>query len=423
MAAPTEPGTSAPTRPDSVTSPAAAYLAQVSQLLWPAPASTRLTSRPVNLTASDRTADGRASRQLIVLPGANQPRLLLPTGRRASAAAIRRYGEPGSARTRLATRALALLLAGGLGPVLGDRLVVELPDEAPTIESYLSGLLGEPVQLSLHLGAPRANRKPVLQLLTSAGHTVGFAKLGVNPLTAELVSAERAALDRLAQLDLPSLRIPAVLASGQWNGLQVLVQRPLPVWHKRRPLSPGQLGTALAELAAATGSTVAPLAGSSYCQQLAARLAQAEPSKDQAALIALLDRLAGLGAAEPITFGCWHGDLTPWNLASTDDGLLVWDWERFSDDVPIGYDALHYWVQGQVSDPRTDPVRVAIECVDLAPTLLAQFPVRPAAARLTALGYLAELSVRYLVDQQAAAGARLGAPGRWLLPAIEQQLS
>ena len=57
--------------------------------------------------------------------------------------------------------------------------------------------------ISTHLGAARANRKPVLQLLTARGEPAGFAKISVNPLTRDLIRAERAALDTLAAENLP----------------------------------------------------------------------------------------------------------------------------------------------------------------------------------------------------------------------------
>ena len=396
----------------------AGYLAEVAPLLWPPPATATLTGR--RAAARRRTASG--DRCLAVLPGPARPRLLVPTGRRPGAAAIRGYGEPGSARTRLATRTLRTLLAAGLGPLIGGRLIVAAPAGAVTIESYLTELVGQPVQISMHLGAPRANRKPVLQLLSPAGRIIGFAKVGVGPLTAELVQAEHASLNRLAELRPPGMAVPSVLASGTWNGQPVLVLDPLPVWRKRRPLPPGRLQAVLAELATLAGTTTGPLAGSGYWQRLVSKLDQAEPSEDRGTLTALLPRLAKAAGAERVTFGCWHGDLTPWNLASTRAGLLVWDWERFSCDVPVGYDALHYWLQTQVSELAKDPADAASRCVARSAALLEPFGVPAAAARLTALGYLAELSVRYLADRQAAAGARLGAPGRWLLPAIEQGL-
>jgi hypothetical protein len=54
-----------------------------------------------------------------------------------------------------------------------------------------------------------------------------------------------------------------------------------------------------------------------------------------------------------------------------------------------------------------------------APELLGPFGIADHEARLTALLYLADLSVRYLADRQEQAGAALGAPRRWLLPALQ----
>jgi hypothetical protein len=42
---------------------------------------------------------------------------------------------------------------------------------------------------------------------------------------------------------------------------------------------------------------------------------------------------------------------------------------------------------------------------------------------VVALLYLAELSTRYLADRQAEAGARLGRPGTWLIPAIKETMT
>jgi hypothetical protein len=385
-----------------------------------------VSAAPVSAAPVSAAPVSAAGRELIVLPDARRPKLILPAGRQASAAAIRRYGEPGSLKTRLATRTLGLALGAGFGRYLGDRLSLEGPAGSSGIESYLADVLGQPVEISLHLGAARANRKPVLQLLTAAGDTVGFAKIGTNPLTSALVQAERNALTALAPLagELECLRLPPVLASGRWNGLEVLVLSPLPVWLRRTPLRPGQLGAALAELSAVAGTSSGMLAGSSYWQHLVARIEAADDTPERAELLELTEVLADQAetGSLSVTFGCWHGDLTSWNIASTPVGLLVWDWERFTTGVPLGYDALHYWLQGAVRRPSEDPALTAQRCVALAPELLTPFGVAEPAARLTALAYLAELSARYLADRQEAAGARLGAPRRWLLPALRAGL-
>ena len=407
-------------------SPEADYLTEVLRLLWPDPASAILVKRRPRPGGS---AAGRAGSELIVLPGLTRPKLIVPAGRQPGAAALRRYGEPGSAWTKMAARSLAVMLASGLGSRVGDRLAVSLPDGAQTVASYLATALGTPLQIGMHIGAARANRKPVLQLLTPAGETVGFAKIGINPLTADLVRNEYAALMRLGETALAdsgltepgpaSLRIPSVLSFSRWNGLEVLILSALPVWSRRTRLPAGRLAAAMVGLARSAGTSAETFAASGYLRRLNGRLERAGEGATQRALSRLIARLADAAGSTSLTFGCWHGDLTPWNLASTRAGLLVWDWERFASGVPLGFDALHYWLQARVVRPAADPTLAAIRCAASAARLLEPFDVGPTQASLTALAYLAELSVRYLVDRQAHAGARLGAPGRWLIPAIE----
>jgi hypothetical protein len=376
------------------------YLSEIGELLWPSPAGYRL----------------------LVLPHGRRPRIVVPAGRRAGAAALRRYGVPGSVRTRLATRTLATLLASGLGRFAGHSIAAGGPPGGQTIESYLATLLRRPVQVSMHLGAARANRKPVLQLLSQDGETIGYAKIGVDTLTAGLVRAERLTLTALASAGLELMRVPRVLAHGCWNGLEVLVLSPLPVWLRRRPLRSWQLRAALAELSKHGGISSATLPGSQYLDQLASRLGLVAGSQEKDRLSSALGRLAETSNGTALIFGSWHGDLTPWNLARTSAGLLVWDWERFGTGVPVGFDALHYWLAARVVRAEADPARSARQCVERATSLLGPFGIGPAAARLTALAYLAELSVRYLADRQEQTGARLGAPRRWLLPALEAGL-
>jgi hypothetical protein len=398
--------TAAPGPPDR-----AAYLAEVCGLLWPGPAR-------VSVSGNERGATG----EFIVLPAMRRPRLVVPAGRRAAAAAVRRYGEPGSARAWLAVRALSLGLASGAGGVvLRDRLRVHVPAGAPTIETYLRDQLGRDVSVSMHLGAARANRKPVLQLLTGGGETAGFAKIGVNPLTSRLVQAERDALNQLNSADVSRLAVPRVLHFGTWRGLTVLVLSPLPVWQRRAPLPSGRLGQAMREVAGVSGISREPLRGGAYWQSLDARIAAADDTQDRHALREALDVVHGKAGDAVLSFGAWHGDWTPWNMASTRGGLLVWDWERFTAGVPLGFDVLHHWLQVQVISRRRDPRLAAADCVERAPALLAPLEIGSGEARLTALMYVADLAARYLADRQAEAGARLGVPGNWLIPALAER--
>lgn len=394
--------TAAPGREDR-----AAYLAEVWGLLWPDPA---------RVSASRNERD--AASEFIVLPAMRRPRLVVPAGRRAAAAAVRRYGEPGSVRAWLAVRALSLGLGSGVGLVMRDRLRVHVPAGASTIETYLRDQLGRDVSVSMHLGAARANRKPVLQLLTSHGETAGFAKIGVSPLTSSLVRAERDALTRLGSAGVTRVAVPRVLHFGSWHGLTVMVLSPLPVWQRRAPMPSGRLGLAMREVAGIAGISREPLGSGAYWQSLDARIAAADDTQDARALSEALDAVRRKAGDAMLSFGAWHGDWTPWNMASTRSGLLVWDWERFTAGVPLGFDVLHHWLQVQVISRKRDPRLAAADCVERAPELLAPLEIGSGEARLTALMYVADLAARYLADRQAAAGTRLGVPGNWLIPAL-----
>jgi hypothetical protein len=386
----------------------AAYLAQMSELLWPGP----------------RLGSGAVTAEFRILPGSTRPRLIVPPGRRAAAAAVRRYGEPGSRKTLLATRGLALLLRAGLGgAVLRDRLRIRLPAGTPTIETYLRHELGVDVRVSMHLGAPRANRKPVLQLVTPEGVTVGFAKIGVNALTRELVGAEHAALAQLGEGRPAGLSVPGVLHFGRWADLDVLVQSPLPVWERRTPLAAARLATAMTEVTGVGGRSRQGLGASGYWRQLGARVGAADDTAARSDLAAALRRVEAAVAGDVLSFGGSHGDWTPWNMASARSGLYVWDWERFRTGVPVGFDATHYWLQEQVVGRRADPRAAAAECVDRAAALLGPLGVAAGEARLTALLYLADLAARYLTDRQAEGELGLGDPGRWLIPVLTAGLS
>jgi len=100
------------------------------------------------------------------------------------------------------------------------------------------------------------------------------------------------------------------------------------------------------------------------------------------------------------------------------DRLLVWDWERFTIGVPLGYDALHFDLQQRISS-QPDGAAAVRQTLAAAPELLTPLGVTaPAAVRVTALLYLIDLAARYLADRQAEAGARLGVLGSWLLPVL-----
>jgi hypothetical protein len=398
-----------PTAPAELTADDAAlrarYLAEVLDLLYPPPC----------------TADGSAGPRIaeyIVVPDARRPRILVPSGsRRVAAAAVRRYAEPQSRTARLKRDAVvATLRTGASAVLLRDRIRVTGPISS-SIDGYLRDVLGRELAVSVHIGPARANRKPVLQLIDPDGDTFGFAKLGTGPLTQRLVRAETSALSALGTAEITKLTIPRVLHAGQWRGMPILVQSALPVWLPRAPLTPRRLIAAMLDIAGCCGFSSGPLATSTYWADLRGRLGAVADRSEGAALASAAERIGASAGDTVLRYGSWHGDWAPWNMANLADSLLVWDWERFSHGVPVGFDAIHHELQQRIQS--TSDAGAAVEqTVGRVGELLAPFGVPAEARELTALLYLIDLAARYLTDRQAEAGARLGVLGTWLLPVL-----
>jgi hypothetical protein len=407
-----------------------AYLQEMCELLWPPPAVVTVERNQhgwLRFPGIDRSGapvpeNGVAS-DFVLAPGIRRPPLLVPSDPRLAAVAVRHYSGSQSMAGRLAAKALSLGLASGLGGnVLGGKVRVKTVPRTDTIQVYLSDAVSCDVSVSMYVGVARANRKPVLQLLTGTGQTVGFAKIGVSPLTRELVRAEYASLSELGQARLTQMKIPQVLHYGQWHGLDVLVISALPAWLPRLALPSVRLAGAMCEVANLSGPRSEPLGGR-YLPRLRERLQSADEGPERAALLQALSELDVQAGSAVLSFGAWHGDWSPWNMASTGEGLLVWDWERFTIGVPVGFDALHYWLQTEVGPTHRDPLAASSACLEHAAQLLAPFGISRPQARVTAVLYLADLATRYLVDRQARAGAPRGAPGTWLIPAIELEVA
>ncbi|HEY8473466.1 MAG TPA: hypothetical protein VIL37_12640 [Natronosporangium sp.] len=376
-----------------------AYLDEVIQTIYPA---------------------GPGPASFLVLPHPRRPRLLVPAGAwRAGAAAVRHATEPQSRRSRLARRTVAAAVrAGAADLLLRGRIRVD-PDGS--LQQHLAELLDTPVIVSIQIGPARANRKPVLQLLSTAGETIGFAKLGTGPLTRRLVRAEADALTALAGHRLRQLTVPRVVHAGRWRDHELLVQSAMPVWQRRAELYQHRLALAMRELAYCAGVLEATLATSDYWHRLQERVLVATGQPEGATLATAAARLHDRAGAARLRFGAWHGDWSPWNMAALPHTLLVWDWERFATGVPVGFDAVHYDLQCRLRS-TSDAAAAVHATLAAAGDLLAPFGVPPAARRVTAQLYLVDLAARYLADRQAEAGARLGVLGSWLLPALIRSL-
>lgn len=391
---------------------ASAYLREMVGLLWPDASVELCRAHPVRVRR-------RAGQDLVVLPRATQPRLLVPASPAKAAAALRGYQTSATGRTRRKARLVAVLARAGATRLAPTVVRICSSGQAEGIDAHLARILGRAVDISIHLGPPRAVRKPVIQLLDAETHqTIGFAKVGVNPLTRELVAREAANLADLQGHDLHRLRIPELLHHGGWQGLDLLVQSALTP-EGSAPPTVGDVEAAMLELSGVRGLMTGTLRSHRYLGQLRSRIDRCPTSPAASAVEEALDRIAAPAADLELRFGAWHGDWTPWNMAAGGRRrLLVWDWEHFEPDVPAGYDRLHHHLHCELRSGR-DPGAALASMRQAAAGLLRHFQPSDPARELTALLYVVDIATRYLNDEEAAGATLLGDVSSWLATGLD----
>jgi hypothetical protein len=204
------------------------------------------------------------------------------------------------------------------------------------------------------------------------------------------VRREAQVLKDVGALHLTSVRVPAVLHHGTWNGHEVLVQEALTTGTAPHG-GDGPLVAAMVEVAAAFGTGSQQLASSTYVHRLRARLADQPAHPAMRSLADLADQLVVARGQQVVVLGAWHGDWSPWNMLVRPGQALVWDWETFEDDVPAGFDRLHYQLQQDVVLRDVDPALALTRLLERAPAVLEPFGVPSASAPVVAVLYVMHL--------------------------------
>jgi hypothetical protein len=301
------------------------------------------------------------------------------------------------------------LRSGLLDRVIPDRIRITAPadriDLVHSLQTEVAQRLGEPVVLSLGVGSARANRKPVLEAIAADGRPLAFVKLADDAVTRGLLTVEAGALRRLAGRAPEGLRVPRLIHHGHWHGVDLLVQSTLvtPPWPAHRRAS--RPYRAMRSLAAAFPTGRLGPAESPGWQRIvedagAIRdLARAEIFDRVREAVGV--RLDGIELAH----GAWHGDWTPWNMAWVRAEVRLWDWERFSDGVPVGLDPLHYTLAHYAG--RIGWAQALTRIRDRAAEIVAPIGVSADEAEPVLLWYLLDLSRRYLLASGPAGGRPL----------------
>jgi hypothetical protein len=276
-------------------------------------------------------------------PSVADPEILVPSGTpRVAAAIARRTSDARSPGERLRNLVIELMASTGLLTVLagGRRLSLHVgaggDDPDRSLPAHVATVLGlDDIRYAVTLGKERYNRKPVLTVFDGDGRIRAYVKVGVDSFTDLAAVNETCWLRRVARSAPAGFVAPEVLWSGVWRGRQVLVSAPLgsgrlPV-RRRVDRPPAGLVEAVAGLTDPATVSVADTAPIHEAEHLVdPRLATA--------VAAVLDRHGD----RRVRVGCWHGDLTPWNIAShRNRPPSVWDWEAAAEGRPIGADLLH----------------------------------------------------------------------------------
>jgi hypothetical protein len=360
---------------------------------------------------ADRPPGWRAVDRYVVLPSLRRPGMLVSEGsRRGAAAAARQFLLLPGRRGRAATGAVAAALRTGLPQRLGrSRLAVsvapevgdaELPDLV--LRHHLAAVLGAgDVELAVRVGATRPNGKPVVQVSERGGRVLAYAKVGWNDLTGPLVAAEAEALRSFAARgDAPrTFRVARLLHAEEWQGTTLAVVEPLVGGAHVTAAEPPRDATH--ELALGGGVTRMALAESEWWAGTLRRIDAAGSDLGTAA-----EAVAAEAEAMTLGFGRGHGDWTPWNMRRLDGRLVVWDWERSRDGVPIGLDALHYGLLVALNARHLPPPIAVADTLEHAPGWLRGLDQPPEGARVMLCLELLEMSLRYAEARRAGVTLR-----------------
>lgn len=274
----------------------------------------------------------------VVLPRVSDPRVVVDRDHpQAMREAVERF-----AASRTKSGAVRLLAAGGSVLLSKTKASwsIDAQESGRTLRDHLCDVLDADVRLSVAVGPPRPNRKPVVRCYGENG-LVAVAKLGPDPHTARLVENEGRWLDAMAGRPLPGVSTPPLLHSGVYADSALLVMGALDL--------ESDLGVDFADVPVEVAREFSDryesgqqLLETEWWHDLRRRVDRPELASVAAQMFQAQDH----PEFRSIKMLAWHGDWSPWNMGRNRDGkLCIWDWERATVGVPAGFDIAHLHYQ------------------------------------------------------------------------------
>lgn len=361
-----------------------------------------------------------------LVPTAKNPRLAVPATvpRAAMSSAIRPC-----ASDRLVHKTRRYALAALLRTPAAARLMpagITAGEFSGSILEHLQQVFAQPVCFGLMTGSARANRKPVLGIFDLNGQELGFAKIGLSSLAADLVTNEHRALVALNATSTAGIQVPQIISYELWRDKPVLVMSALRPNAIQRPLELPV--TAVRAIISSAPVSSCTLQRSEWYLTLLQQLDRLPAVPAAQRLIDLVSQIAHHEADTVLAFGAWHGDFGPWNMARTTSAPMVWDWERYARQLPLGLDLYHFSAHESLRQTGTMPAALAAlsdERITRAVSdLHQQHGGDPLTGResLVPLLYLATLAARFIEDGYRHQVKATFALGRWHLEVMHELL-
>lgn len=290
--------------------------------------------------------DNKLSDYFFLNLGDGRGYMLPTTSQTAALQALNLYNAYGL-KARVAKRVLATALQMRVAQPFLPRIRLGADDNTPPglLQHICKALGRDDLCFGVSLGTPGPQRKPVLLVMDTQGNEIGYAKIGLDERTSNLVRNEQHALKTLSEHNLKHGQFPAVVHYSEWQDRSILITEPLHLQSGDATLTDLHLNFLL-ELA--TVDTVrVPLTQSPFWQRTQEALNRFQPiiGNHQHSVLSQVCNLleTQLGTTE-LPFVWRLGDFTPWNtgLDTTNNKLQAIDVEYAAAGSSPGWDMFHF---------------------------------------------------------------------------------
>lgn len=214
---------------------------------------------------------------------------------------------------------------------------------------------------ALFTGTCGPNRKAIVYKETEKGNS--FLKIGLNSNSNLLIENEIATINHLDSIQSDSFVYPKIIQSGD----HFAEISDISFGGKRKTSLSSAHIKALGDLNK-NSSQLCTIEDLPVWNQLKNDLEKLKSTEDERLPIGLLKKLSilidSINEGAIIETSCCHGDFTPWNMYVKGGKLHIYDWELYKEQMPFGFDSLHFIIQNGILIDRKPWIEIEKEIND-----------------------------------------------------------